>query len=235
MPPLVSRLKNHFSREFLRKGSTGLNELDLRLIEAIAPKNNGYFVELGANDGVRQSNTYKLQRHFGWTGLLIEPSPRRFVECVANRAFANPPEVRCAACVPFHFEDRFVEIEDADLMSVAKGLAVTDQEAVEHADRGRQFLSDAALRHSYGALARTLTSLLDEVEAPLAFDLLSLDVEGNELAVLKGLDLERYIPKWILVETRGPEIAGYLSEAGYQVHAKLSDYATYSDVLFARG
>lgn len=84
-------------------------------------------------------------------------------------------------------------------------------------------------------MARPLTSLLDKVSAPSAFDLLSLDVEGNELAVLKGLDFRKYQPKWILVETRGPEIAGYLSEAGYQVHAKLSDYATYSDVLFARG
>jgi FkbM family methyltransferase len=220
-------------RELLRRGSTGLNQLDLRLIEAIDPRHNGYFVELGANDGVRQSNTYKFQRQLGWTGLLIEPSPRRFAECVVNRAFGNRPEVRCAACVPFGFRDRFVEIEDADLMSVAKGLAVTDQQAVEHADSGRRFLRDSALRHSYGALARTLTSLLDEVNAPLAFDLLSLDVEGNELAVLQGLDLQRYKPKWILVETRGPEIAECLSSAGYQLHSTLSDYGTYSDLLFA--
>jgi len=234
LPPIVSQLKARLSRELLHQGSTGLNELDLRLIEAIVPKPSGYFVELGASDGVRQSNTYKLQRHFGWSGLLIEPSPRRFVECVANRAFGNRPEVRCAACVPFDFQDRFVEIEDADLMSVAKGLAVTDQQAVEHADRGRRFLADSALRHSYGALARTLTSLLDEVNAPLAFDLLSLDVEGNELAVLQGLDLQRYKPKWILVETRGPEIAEYLSRSGYQVHSKLSNYDAYSDILFTQ-
>jgi hypothetical protein len=136
--------------------------------------------------------------------------------------------------VPFDFQDRFVEIEDADLMSVAKGLAVSDQQAVEHADRGRRFLADSALRHSYGALARTLTSLLDEVDAPLAFDLLSLDVEGNELAVLQGLDLQRYKPEWILVETREPEIAEYLSMSGYQVHSRLTDYNAYSDLLFAR-
>jgi FkbM family methyltransferase len=232
VPPLVSRLKSRLFRELLHQGSTGLNELDLRLIEVIEPRRNGYFVELGANDGVRQSNTYKLQRQFGWSGLLIEPSPRRFAECVANRAFGNRPKVRCAACVPIEFPDRFVEIEDADLMSVAKGLAVTDQQAVEHANRGRRFLADSSLRHSYGALARTLTSLLDEVNAPLAFDLLSLDVEGNELAVLRGLDLQRYQPKWILVETRGPQIAECLSAYDYQVHSRLSDYVDYSDLLF---
>lgn len=195
MPLIVRLLQEHF-----RQGSTGLSKLGLRLIEAIAPKPSGYFVELGANDGVCQSNTYKLQRHFGWSVLLIEPSPRRFVECVANRAFGNRLEVRCAACVPIDFQDRFVEIEDAHLMSVAKGLAVSDQQAVEHADSGRRFLADSALRYSYGALAKTLTNLLDEVKAPLAFDLLNLDVEGNELAVLQGVDLQRYKPKWILVE-----------------------------------
>lgn len=156
-----------------------MDELDLKLIEALKPKRNGYFVELGANDGIRKSNTFNLQRHFRWTGLLIEPSPRRFLECVKNRAFANPPKVRCAACVPFHLNQKFVEIEDSDLMSVAKGLDVNDQQAVSHANEGRRFLADPALRHSYGALARTLPLLLVEVEAPASFDLLSLDVAGN--------------------------------------------------------
>jgi hypothetical protein len=152
---------------------------------------------------------------------------------VANRAFGNRPEFRCAACVPIDFPDRFVEIEDADLMSVAKGLAVTDHQVVQHADIDRRFLRDSALRHSYGAVARTLASLLDEVKVPLGFDLLSLDVEGNELAVLRGLDLQRYQPKWILVETREPEIAEYLSRFDYEMHSRLSDYDASSDLLFA--
>jgi len=231
VPLMISRLKTRLSKELFRQGSTGLDYLDLRLIEAIAPKKNGYFVELGAYDGVQQSNTYKLQRKFGWTGLLIEPSPRRFIECVENRSFGNRPEMRCAACVPFDFQHGFVEIEDADLMSVAKGLSVSDQQAIDHADRGRPFLADSALRHSYRAVARTLTSLLDEVVAPLAFDLLSLDVEGNELAILRGLDLQRYKPKWILVEARGLEIAEFLSMFGYRLHSTLLDYGEYSDQL----
>ena len=52
--------------------------------------------------------------------MLIEPSPRRFVEYVANRRFGTAPKIRCAACVPFGFSDRFIEIEDSDLMSVAE-------------------------------------------------------------------------------------------------------------------
>ena len=234
VPPIAMRLKSLVLRELLRSGSTGLNKLDLKLIEAIKPRRNGYFVELGANDGIRQSNTYKLQRHYGWTGLLIEPSPTRFKECVANRAFLNKPHFCCAACVPFDYNEKFVEIEDADLMSVAKGLEVSDQQAVDHADQGRRFLTDPALRHSYGALARTLTSLLDDVEAPSSLDLLSLDVEGNELSVLQGLNMHKYKPRWILVESRGSEIGDYLFRNGYRLHSILTDYGSHSDLLFAQ-
>ena len=233
VPPIALRLRSYFSREILKNGSTGLNQLDLKLIEVIKPGPNGYFVELGANDGIRQSNTYKLQKHFGWSGLLIEPSPKRFMECVSNRSFANPPEVRCAACVPFDLVDRFVEIEDADLMSVAKGLDVSDVSALEHANDGSRFLSDVKLRHSYGALALTLTAGLDEVRAPASFELLSLDVEGNELSVLKGLDFTKYKPRWILVETRGSEVLDYLTCHGYRFDRALSSSSGYSDLLFS--
>jgi FkbM family methyltransferase len=234
VPPLVSRVHKYLTREFFSDGSTGLNKLDLKMIEAIGPGLNGYFVELGANDGIRQSNTYKLQKCFGWTGLLIEPSPARFIECVSNRAFGNRPEVRCAACVPFDYKDTFVEIEYADLMSVARGLGLSDQQVADHADQGLPYLADPALRHSFGAIARTLTSLLDEVSAPSFFDLLIIDVEGNELAVLRGLDLDRYRPSWILAEARGPEIAEYLGYYGYEMYSRLLDCADYSDILFCR-
>ena len=88
------------------------------------------------------------------------------------------------------------------------------------------------IRYSYGALARPLTSLLDEVSAPSAFDLLSLDVEGNELAVLKGLDFRKYQPKWMLVETRNSDVSDYLSDRSYEEVAKLSEYKGYSDILY---
>jgi hypothetical protein len=47
--------------------------------------------------------------------------------------------------------------------------------------------------------ARTLSSLLDEMDAP-EVDLLSLDVEGHEPQALRGLDLDRHAPRFVLVE-----------------------------------
>jgi FkbM family methyltransferase len=230
--PALDRVLPAFSRDILRRGYTGLEGLDKKLIAAIQPQKCGYFVELGANDGLRQSNTYKLQRSYGWTGLLVEPSPRQFVACIKNRSFGVTPVIKCAACVPFGYTDQFVEMEDADLMGVAKGLWLSDHMVTTHAELGQQFLGDDRLRYQYGALARTLTSLLDDVNAPLDFDLLSLDVEGNEISVLQGLDFARYKPRWILVEVHSNQVEDFLLDVGFQRVAMLSDNGMYRDLLF---
>ena len=74
--------------------------------------------------------------------------------------------------------------------------------------------------------ARTLTSVLDEARAPVP-DLLSLDVEGYELDVLRGLDLERYGPGVIVLECYdafGPKLAELdaLLQARYERVAQVS-------------
>ena len=233
LPPILLRTVNAVARGILQQGSYGLEQLDLKLIAAIKPRlGDGYFVELGANDGLRQSNTYLLQKRYGWTGLLIEPSPVRYLECVRNRSFGQRPAIHCAACVDPSYGAPFVEMEYSDLMSVASGLDLTREEVLQQAERGLPFLGDFAYRHRFGATARTLTSLLVEVNAPAHFDLLSLDVEGNELSVLRGLDLDRYHPCWILAECRGDAVPQHLEKAGYRQAEVLNDGGTYRDILF---
>lgn len=52
----------------------------------------------------------------------------------------------------------------------------------------------------------TLSTVIDHVLSGATPDLLTVDVEGYELEVLGGLDMERHRPKWILVETDRPDI-----------------------------
>jgi len=233
-PPILARLMGRVRRDYICGGYMGLDGLDRRLVEAIAPGRNGYFVELGAYDGVAQSNTYVLQRRFGWTGLLVEPSPVRFEECVRNRAFGNAPHVRCAACVPQGFPDAYVPLLEAGLMSVAQGLAVSDAEANRHARLGASLIPGKPTPYPYAAIAKTLTSILDEVAAPRMIDLLSLDVEGNERAVLEGVDFAKYSFRWMLVESRdGGLINNLLLQHGYEPVAELSTSVERRDVLYA--
>jgi hypothetical protein len=75
--------------------------------------------------------------------------------------------------------------------------------------------------------ARTLTAVLDQYHPP-SIDFFSLDVEGFELEVLKGLDFKKYSPKWLLVEARfRAELDSFLNP-WYEVAAQLSHH----DVLY---
>ena len=55
---------------------------------------HGVFVELGALDGIAFSNTYMLERCFGWRGLLIEGNPASFAKLRESGRASTPP---CAA------------------------------------------------------------------------------------------------------------------------------------------
>jgi hypothetical protein len=73
--PLV--LNNRLASTILGKHFFGLNNLDKKILDHINFK-SGYFIELGANDGITQSNTKHFELFKGWHGVLIEPSPTQF-------------------------------------------------------------------------------------------------------------------------------------------------------------
>jgi hypothetical protein len=107
--------------------------------------------------------------------------------------------------------------EDADREWVAEAHAVAQEEPA----------------HEFRVPARTLSSLLDEVGAP-EVDLLSLDVEGYEPQALRGLDLDRHAPRYILVEIRDPTAGRAAIEAVLgDRYVELEPLSPY-DVLYGR-
>jgi FkbM family methyltransferase len=166
-----------------------LHDMD-RKLDAILDRDGGFFVEAGGNDGYTQSNTYWLERFRGWRGILVEPMQELFELCRDERPGAT---VLRAALVPAGHEGDTVRMQFADLMSTVAG---------EHVDEWRTHMGNVlGWRDPYEAdvPARTLSSIMDEAGSP-EVDLLSLDVEGFEPDVLRGLDLDRHAPRWILVE-----------------------------------
>ena len=59
---------------------------------------------------------------------------------------------------------------------------------------------------------KTLTEILDYFNAPKYIDYLSLDTEGTELEILKGLDMNKYTIGYISVEHNYTELRQYIHE-----------------------
>ena len=196
--PLRERLRFFITKYFLG-ASFSLNKLDKKL-EKYLDFDQGFFVELGANDGVSQSNSLYFELKRNWRGVLIEPSPYNFQKCIANRGLKN--SIFCNACVGFEYAEKYVDMKYANLMSISNNLDLDLSNKKLHIEKAKKHLRNNEIVFSFGAKSRTLNDILDEAKAPHNIDFLSLDVEGAELEVLKGIDFEKYKFKYLLIEVR---------------------------------
>lgn len=207
--------------------SFGLNGLDTKLYQWI-DTSPSYYVEIGANDGVAQSNTLSLELFYGWEGLLIEPISSTFSRLERNRSRKRNFLVR-AACVSFEHSGNEVLLHYANLMSVAEGLDSDISDPLTHVEDGKQFLESGDKIRTERVPSMTMTEALESAGAPEKIGLLSLDVEGAELEVLRGIDFERFRIDSILVESRQVErITRFLGGHGYELQTSLSSH----DYLF---
>lgn len=186
---------------------------------------NGIYIECGANDGITQSNTYYLEKNKNWFGFLIEPSNKSFNECVKNRSEKNV-FVNCAL-VSKDYKSKLIEGDfDGNLMSSVGGKR-----------RGTNSTNMV--------VAKTLTEILDEYSFK-EIDFFSLDVEGYEFDVLKGIDYDQYSFKYILIEIYEwdfEKIKQLLESKNYSLVKNLSGFnlennpnwdGTHNDYLFVK-
>jgi len=199
--------------------------LDIK-IDSLINKNNGFFIELGANDGLNQSNTARFEFLKNWTGILIEPSFEKYIQCIKNR----PNSITLNfACVDNDYNSEFILGDfNGHLMSSVDGKRLNNNNLVK-------------------VKATTLEIILDKYkDSGVEIDLLSLDTEGYELNILKGLNLKKYRPRFLLIEIYNfdyDNILKYLHDNQYKLYSNFSNYnktdnpgwdGTHNDFLFVR-
>jgi FkbM family methyltransferase len=181
-----------------------LNNLDKKLLQYIN-YNNGFYIECGANDGVDQSNTWYFEKFKNWHGILIEAHPEIFRELKKNRNKRNILVNKFL--VSNNYKSQIVNISNNDLMSK---FSTTNEE-------------------SSFSTSITLTEVLKKNNSPKLIDLFSLDVEGYEFEVLKGIDFKNYKFKYFLIETNNfDNLNNYLISKKYKFIDKFSNH----DYLF---
>jgi FkbM family methyltransferase len=147
-------------------------------------RRDGFFVDVGASDGIGWSNTYLLERAFAWNGILVEPNPLHHTTLPTNRT--SRTHYGCVGPTTGEIVD-FWATADYELSGIAR-----------YAERD----SHAAARRNHSIHAMTtisLNELLQECQAPNVIDYISLDTEGSELDILSTFDFDRYhVIRWTI-------------------------------------
>jgi FkbM family methyltransferase len=170
---------------------------------------NGFFVDVGAYDGVTFSNSLFFERHLGWSGICIEPLPA---------AFEKLRECRRAICLNCAVADQegigeFVDVDMPNFEKMYSGLRA------EYDPRHIQILKTYATNaRLIEVRLRRLAAILDENHVR-KIDYLSIDTEGGELKILKSINLKSYNVRVISVENnyQDPAISNYLLGLGYRL------------------
>jgi FkbM family methyltransferase len=175
-------------RRISRVISYAQNFEDVILARVFSRRTDGFYVDVGAGDPVSLSVT-KWFYDLGWSGINIEPNRSLFKKLSADRT--RDINLECGAGASCKCAE-FMEMPIAELSSFDSRVHASAREQ-------KIFGTTRTVR------VVPLTKILDQYADERHIDFLKVDVEGWEREVLYGLDLNKYRPTILLVESIWPE------------------------------
>jgi FkbM family methyltransferase len=196
-------MNDHVIRNFQKSYSQLQQDLVAEYISQKSANNSRYFVEFGATDGLKLSNSFSLEQH-GWTGLLVEPNEIWHEELLLNRRVTI--DHRCVYSSS-NIKIEFINSEFGELSGIEK-----------HADQDGW--SNTRRKGSISQVETvTLEDLLRYHNAPSRINYLSVDTEGSEFEIMKVFNFELWSFDFISVEHNFGEnekhMQDLLEENGY--------------------
>ncbi len=156
----------------------------------------GYFLDIGAFDGVFLSNTFWLERNLGWKGVCIEADPATFHSLNQNR--------RCL-CIHACVGSEGKQVNFASGRGPYSGKLSSSLDELDSAQSTLHTLS--------------LSSILAKTQAPRIIDYLSLDVEGMEDEVMSTFPFEQYRIRCATIERPSEHLRRTMQSYGYMLVA----------------
>ena len=200
LQPLLNMMPINFKTKQVNKfKNPPLGEQSL-IREFFEQKNDGFYVDVGANEPIVESQTWHLEK-LGWKGLLIEPTPG-YCEMLIKQRSGTVVQYACSS----------PENHDKQLkLIVANGGSTLNPELL--------LGKDAHSLESIEVTCKTLDSILENYHAPIGFYFMSIDIEGHEMEMFKGFTLSKWKPKLVLLEDHviNHQKHNHMMSNGYQL------------------
>jgi len=158
---------------------------DLFVLLALDFKQNGYFIEFGATNGVFMSNSWILEKEFAWSGIVAEPSTNWHHDLFNNR--------KCQISTKCVWKESGGKI----LFNEAKDAGFSTIDEYKSGDHHSKLRKNGK---QYYVETISLNDLLKSHDAPRNIDYLSIDTEGSEYDILFPFDFEKWNISIITVE-----------------------------------
>jgi FkbM family methyltransferase len=179
-------------------------------------KVGGVFVDIGSHDGKTLSNTYFYEKALNWSGLCIEPHPKVFEQLKENRSC-----ILVEGCA-WHEDTtkifRVIEGYSEMLSGLVEAYPEAHRQRVEtEVTSMNQKVEDVEMR------CYDINRLLTD-NGINKIDLVSIDVEGSELSILRAIDYNKVSIRVILVENNynDEELRTFLKEKGFDLEDRYS-------------
>lgn len=213
------RPEEYGDREKLRsEGYFSQNGQDKWVAEVMLPgRRGGVFVDIGAHDGLLISNTYFLEKEFGWSGLAVEPNPGVYGYLQKNRSCAT-----VNACVGAR--------DCTTVFRLVTGYAeqlsgILDFYQPAHVRRiNTEIQQHGGSYQDIEVTCYSINTLLEKYKL-YTIDYLSIDVEGGELSILSEINFDRFNVTVIGIENNYADymIPKLLKKRGFFFHSIVGD------------
>jgi len=170
-------------------------------------KTDGFFLDIGANDGVSLSNTKGFEE-LGWKGICVEPNPDVFKKLIESR------NCKCLN-VALYNETKEVDFLLCDgYTEMLSG--VVDEYNAAHLNRiDNEIRSKGGSKRIVKVQTNRLEDFLDESQK---IDVMFIDTEGSEYTILKSIDFNKYNIRFICFENvyNDHDFKSLLENSGYR-------------------
>jgi FkbM family methyltransferase len=139
-------------------------------------KRNGYFIDIGANNGINLSNTYVLEKNYNWKGLCVEVDDNLFEELKKNRRCNVVNE--CVYSISGEVKTLQVPLVNEIPEGNSMLIRIKDNPVSNNA-----FINQFQEYRTYNKISKTLNDIFKENNVPETIDYMSIDIEGAEIHI----------------------------------------------------